>query len=282
MNIHFINVGQGNMVLIQIPEGKTILCDCNITQSNKDNVLRYIKKALGVSEADMLLNKYGKGSLIDIFINTHRDSDHMRGLKIINDEFGVKEIWDTGVPGTTTDSSEYREYMNLKRNKGSEKESRKYWDFGQCRLRIMNGKNNNFSDANEQSFVVKLEYKGKGIMLAGDTSYRSWKEFIEIHYTKDDLYSDILLTSHHGSISFFDDPSDSKNYYTSHISKINPAISIISVGDNDTHPDTNAVKLYETYSRGSKQGNKVFTTLEKGNMLLTIDESGGWSLKCNQ
>jgi len=146
----------------------------------------------------------------------------------------------------------------------------------------MNGKNGNFNDANEQSLVIKLEYKGTGIMLAGDTSYRSWKEFIEIHYNDYDLKSEILLASHHGSLSFFDDPSDSKAYYTSHISKINPAISIISVGNYNTHPDPKAFELYKTYSRVSMQGNKVFTTLENGNMLLTIDENGRWGLHLNQ
>lgn len=281
MKIHFIDVGQGNMVLIQIPNSKTILCDCNITQSNRDDIFHYLRRALGVTEADLILNSILKQPLIDIFINTHRDSDHMRGLKLIDDVFGVKEIWDTGVPGTTTNSSEYREYMNLKRDKGFEKEPRKYYDFGECRLRIMNGKNNNFSDANEQSFVVKLEYKGKGIMLAGDTSYRSWKEFIEIHYSKEDLASHILLVSHHGSLSFFEDTS-SDDYYLRHLSKIDPDISIISVGNGSSLPHPDAVRLYEKFSFGSDKGNKVFSTSEKGNMLLTIDEKGIWRLHLNQ
>jgi beta-lactamase superfamily II metal-dependent hydrolase len=145
----------------------------------------------------------------------------------------------------------------------------------------MNSKNSNFDDANEQSLVVKLEYGGNGVMLAGDTSYRSWKEFVEKYYSDSDLSSEILLASHHGSISFFDDPNDEKNYYVSHIKKINPAMTIISVGDS-TLLDDKAVKLYEKYSRGSEQGNKVFTTLAKGNMLLTLKSEESWSLSSNQ
>ncbi|GAG16278.1 unnamed protein product [marine sediment metagenome] len=117
-------------------------------------------------------------------------------------------------------------------------------------------------------------------MLTGDTSYRSWKEFIEEKYIDSDLSSEILLASHHGSISFFDDPNDEKNYYVSHIKKINPAMTIISYGDNNLLDDK-AVKLYKEYSRGPNHGNKVYTTLDKGNMLLMIKGEVGWSLSSN-
>lgn len=266
MKIHFINVGEGNMILIQIPNSKTIIYDCNITEENEEDVLDYLSKNV---------------SNVDIFINSHRDADHMRGVKKIYDEFGITEIWDSGVAGTTTDSSEYIQYMNLYRKIGREVKSQKKWTFGDCKLRIMNSENYDFDDANEQSLVVKLEYGNNGVMLPGDASYKSWKEFIENKYSDSDLSSDILLASHHGSISFFDDPNDKKNYYVSHIKKISPVMTIISVGDNDTHPDKKAVELYKKYSRGSNKGNKVYTTLDKGNILLTLKENG-WNLKTNQ
>ncbi len=266
MKIHFMDVGQGNMVLIQIPNSKTIIYDCNITKENEYDVLNYLDSKI-------------KG--IDIFINSHRDADHMRGIEKLENRFGITEIWDSGVSGTTTDSSEYLYYMNLRRSVGKEVEALNYWTFGDCKLRIMNSKNSNFDDSNEQSIVVKLEYMSQGVMLAGDTSYRSWKEFVEKKYNDSDLSSEILLASHHGSISFFDDPNDEKNYYVSHIKKINPAMTIISYGDNNLLDDK-AVKLYKEYSKGSNQGNKVYTTLDKGNMLLTIKREVGWSLSSNQ
>ncbi len=266
MKVHFINVGQGNMILIQIPNSKTIICDCNITEDNEEDILDYLSNYI---------------SSVDIFINSHRDADHMRGIKKIYDEFGIDKIWDSGVVGTTTDSSEYIQYMNLRRSIGRNVEAQKIWTFGDCKLRIMNSENDDFDDANEQSLVVKLEYGNNGVMLAGDTSYRSWKEFVEKKYSNNDLSSDILLASHHGSISFFDDPNDEQNHYVSHIKKINPAMTIISVGDNDTHPDENAVKLYKKYSRGSNKGNKIRMIKDDGNILLTLKE-GSWNLKINQ
>jgi len=60
------------------------------------------------------------------------------------------------------------------------------------------------------------------------------------------------------------------NYYTEHIRKITPAMTIVSVGPN-VHdlPDKKAMELYEKHSTGSSQGNKVFTTEEKATPPLT-------------
>jgi beta-lactamase superfamily II metal-dependent hydrolase len=55
-------------------------------------------------------------------------------------------------------------------------------------------------------------------------------------------------------------------------------MTIISVGDNaHGHPDKKALELYDKYSTGSKQGNKVFTTQDKGTMKLSLNDDG-WSL----
>lgn len=65
--------------------------------------------------------------------------------------------------------------------------------------------------------------------------------------------------------------------------KIAPAMTLISVGPN-VHglPDKKAVELYEKYSTGWNQGNKVFTTEEKGNMKLVLQGGGGWTLNVGQ
>jgi len=118
-------------------------------------------------------------------------------------------------------------------------------------------------------------------MLGGDTNFRPWKEKILPHYGAD-VKSDIFYAPHHGSLDFFDDPSDEKSYYTSHIKAISPAMTIISVGPN-VHdlPNKKAVELYTKYSTGSNQGNRVFTTENQGNMKLVLKDDGGWSLSPN-
>lgn len=40
--IHFIDVGQGNMVFIETSNGEYYIYDCNITNDNENRVLNYI------------------------------------------------------------------------------------------------------------------------------------------------------------------------------------------------------------------------------------------------
>ena len=45
--IHFIDVGQGNMVLVQCADGTNLMVDCNITEGNKNRVLNYVANQIG-------------------------------------------------------------------------------------------------------------------------------------------------------------------------------------------------------------------------------------------
>ena len=271
VEIHFINVDCGNMVLLCLSDGTTMLYDCNLTTANEVEVLTYLRQAMGSKRT------------IDIFVNSHRDSDHMRGIRRIHAYFPILLVWDSGVTGTTPYSPEYQQYMDLRRQVGfREVEARKYWTYGDTIVRVMNSKYPDYSDANNQSLVLKVEYRGSSVLLAGDTDYRPWKEKILPYYSKR-VKSSILLAAHHGSITFFDDPSDEKYYYTKHVQAIEPGMTIVSVGPN-VHdlPHPKAIDLYSRYSRGSKQGNKVYRTDKQGNMKLLLKGGGAWSLSPNQ
>jgi beta-lactamase superfamily II metal-dependent hydrolase len=271
MEIHFLDVGCGNMTLWLFPNGTTWACDCNITDENEDAVMRYLRKALAPRQR------------IDAFICSHRDADHMRGVKKLHKAYPLGGIWDNGVEGTTTDSPEYREYMDLRRQLDhGEIAAGSSSTIGEVVVSWLHSKDENYSDANDQSIVAKIDFKGSSVLLAGDTSYAPWKDKL-VRSQGVSLKSNILLAAHHGSITFFDDPSDKQHYYTAHMQVIRPAMTLISVGPN-VHglPDQKAVELYAKYSTGSNQGNKVFTTQDKGNMKLVLQGGGGCTLNVRQ
>jgi beta-lactamase superfamily II metal-dependent hydrolase len=274
MDIHILDIGLGNMAILLNPDGTRTVIDCNLTEENMKDVLVYVESVLG------------RGKVIDVFINTHRDADHMRGITDLHGQHTIKEIWDPDVPGTTTDSPEYAAYMRLRRSvKCVTIEPLKYYPMGNAKYRCMNGRWDDYSDTNQQSIVLKIEYKTPScsVLFAGDTDYRPWKEKILQNYSEDDLSSALLIASHHGSITFFDDPFNTQNYYLDHIKKIKPAMTLISVGPNQHGlPDKKAIELYEKYSSGSDKGNKVYTTKEKKNMKIVLKDDGGWSLSVNQ
>ena len=263
------------MVLVECADGANFMVDCNITENNSDRVLRYVR------------NQIGSSGRLRAFICTHRDADHMRGVKTLHSHFPISSIWDSGYPGTTTDSDEYKDYMDLRRRVGHQvREKQKYNDFGRSRFRFLSAKDSRLpANANEQGIVLKVEHRRStggtvqsSTMLTGDGSCITWRDGILRDYSTSDLSCDILMAGHHGSLDFFDDPN-ARYYYTDHIQAMRPAMTVVSVGSNSYgHPDPKALELYRKYSEGSNKGNKVVRTDQKGTMKLTLKDEGGWNL----
>lgn len=275
--VHFVDVGQGNMTLIQCDDGSVFVFDCNLTAENKDRVLSYLADAIGW------------GSEIDAFICSHRDADHMRGVRELHSHFPIRKIWDSNYPGTSTDTSEYRDYMTLRREIGASVKRRlTRQDFGCTRLRYLSAADERLPDnPNAQGIVLKVEQRSLDLnqvcasaMLTGDSDAETWRGGILKDYSRTNLSCDILLAGHHGSITFFDDPADDRYYYVEHVKAMAPAMTIVSVGPNPhSHPDSKALELYAKYSSGSNKGNKVHRTDKQGTMELLLKDDGGWSLK---
>ena len=277
--VHFIDVGQGNMVLVQCADGTNFMVDCNITEDNTDRVLRYVRSQLG------------RAGRLAAFICTHRDADHMRNVRTLNGHFPISQIWDSGYPGTTTDSDEYKDYMALRRQLGHQiKEKRTYRDYGRTRLNYLSAKDSRLpGNANEQGIVIKVEHRRStggtiqsSAMLTGDGSCITWRDGIIKDYSTGDLSCDILMAGHHGSLDFFDDPN-SRYYYTDHVEAMSPAMTIISVGKNSYgHPDPKALDRYRRYSRGAANGDKIWRTDNEHTMKLVLQDGGGWTIYRNQ
>ena len=278
--VHFIDVGQGNMSLIECADGSKFVVDCNITEANRDRVLSYVARQIGWNTA------------LTAFICTHRDADHIRGVATLHGRFPIGSIWDSGYPGTSVDTPEYRDYMALRRTVGSSViEKLKYRDFGRTRFRYLSARDPRLTqDANSQGIVLKVEHRTSdarlvrgSTMLPGDSDAATWRDGILRDYAASELSCDILLAGHHGSDTFFEIPGSTQSQYTAHVAAMKPAMVIVSVGENPYgHPGAKALRLYRRHATGSKQGNKVFRTDEKGTMRLTLHDAGGWNLKINQ
>jgi len=121
------------------------------------------------------------------------------------------------------------------------------------------------------------------MLLTGDSDYKSWKEKIIPNYN-DNVKSEILIASHHGSRSFFTDEENDtidveKNpdsTYLDSIDYILPDIPLISCGNYDTyhHPNKDAMKIY--YEKNNN--NQVYTTHNCGHLLGYIDKYGNYTV----
>src|SRR5713226_56251 len=77
--IHFLDVGQGDSELIQLPDGETMLIDSGDR---------------GAPTVD-LLRKYSVKE-ISLIIATHPHSDHIGEMRDVMRAFKVREFWDSG------------------------------------------------------------------------------------------------------------------------------------------------------------------------------------------
>ena len=307
---HLIHVGEGLMILIIFPDNTTLLFDCNVIQENKDEVLHYLKTQIPYRKDDV---SFEEVQWIDIFVNSHRDIDHLRGLKEINNEFEIKSIWDSGQTGNATEDDDYLYYMNLRRTI-----SDKYGESAVLvpipspfPLRSFGGASvfclcssldfiskdigyffQNLStikaakDQHSNSIVLSIEYSGRRVLLTGDSDWYAWKEKIIPNYESTDLLSsEVLIASHHGSRSFFTDESINDHIdiesnpdttYLEALDFIKPVVTLIPCGKYKTahHPNEEALELYKKNTTNEQ----VYTTHEKKTLVGIIDALGHWTV----
>ena len=100
------------MNLIIFPDDTVMLFDCNVTEEKEEELIKFLDRCIP-KRYDSSKNEFVKE--IDIFVNSHRDIDHLRGLKKVNENFKIKSIWDSGQTGASTDGDDYNYYMYLRR-----------------------------------------------------------------------------------------------------------------------------------------------------------------------
>lgn len=187
--VHFIDVGQGNMALIQAG-GFNVVVDCNIRDDNEGRVL---------GEVGHLLPR--EDPYIDAFINTHRDADHFAGIDRLNRVFPIRRVWDSGAAGGTTDSPEYRAYMQVRRGASEQGilPTGHTVSLGPATLRVLHSASDDRpDDCNRESVVFKLEHSGNSVLFAGDCDTITWKRIVTSNAAG--LASSILVAPHHGAV----------------------------------------------------------------------------------
>lgn len=301
---HVLEVGEGLMILIIFPDNKVMLFDCNVTEDNSESILSYLEDNIPYNY-DTDLEEDAK--IIHVFVNSHRDEDHYRGLKKVNEKFKIKSIWDSGQSGAATQSSDYDYYMRLRRKlKEANSDNLKVLvptqnpivNIGGANVYCFSGKEEYQEDYDNSiriceafakvqhtnSIVLKIEYGGTSLLLTGDSDWKAWKEKIIPNFLNK-VKSEILIASHHGSRSFFTDEEENETIdeennpdttYIDSIDYIDPDVVLISCGDYNTyhHPNKEAMKIYNDKSENCQ----VYTTKNCGSFAGYIDQYGNYTV----
>lgn len=234
MSVDFIDVGQGDSILIQTTNGENILIDAG-TQSAGQKVVSYLK------EKDV--------GTLDMIVATHPHADHIGGLIPVLNEINVDKFVDSGMEHT---SKTYENLLNLIDEKDIDFEIPKIGDkysFQNFDMEVLHV-DANAKNANDASIALKGEYDDVSFMLTGDAEKEAERQMVNSSFN---LKSNVYKAGHHGS-----NTSSTQSF----INKVKPETSILSYGEGNSynHPSSDVVK------RLDKAGSDIYSTAEEGNI----------------
>jgi competence protein ComEC len=197
METDFLNVGQGDAILIKTPKNQTMLID----GGPNDKILEKLGKYLPPFE-----------KRIDIVVLTHPHADHVTGLIETLKRYEVGLLVLGGADLKTDLYSEFLKAVEEKNIKVLIAEAGQAIHFDKnlefdilsprenLATRIFNQKSEGFgadsNDVNDTSIVGKLIFKDFSVMLSGDATFKIENQ---LSIYGNGLKADILKVGHHGS-----------------------------------------------------------------------------------
>jgi len=240
MKVHFLDVGQGDSIFIELPNKETMLIDAG-NNADGNGVVSYIK------------NKGYKS--ITYLVASHPHSDHIGGMTTVVQGLNIKAIY---MPKATHTTKTYEDLLTTIQNKGLKIKTAKAGvsiiNSSDLKLDIVAPNSDSYENLNDYSAVLKLSYKEKSFLFTGDA------ETISLNEIKSNIKADVLKVGHHGS-------STSTSY--TFLSKVSPKYAVISVekGNSYGHP-TDA-----TLNKLKSASIQVYRTDEVGTVIVTTDGS---------
>ena len=246
LKVHYINVGQGDSILIQ-QNNKNMLIDAG-PNSAETTVVNYLKSK-GIKK-------------LDYVIGTHPHEDHIGGLDKVIDHFEIGKIIIPKVPHNTKTFKDVVTSMEKKKMKITEPKVGDRYELGNARWQILAPINASYDNINNYSIVTKLQFGDNSFIFSGDAESLSEGEILQKQL---DIFGDVLKVGHHGS-----NTSTSDNF----LAKVNPKYAVISCekGNSYGHPHIS------TMNKLKNKGIKVYRTDENGTIVAI---SNGKEIKFN-
>ena len=241
LKVHFLDVGQADSTLIQLPNNEVTLIDGGNIGDGKF-LVDYIK-TLNIKR-------------LDYIIATHPHADHIGGLADVIESFDIGKIY---MPAKTANTQVFERLLieikkkNLKITQA--KSGMLIIDEGDLKLSIVSPRGDKYKKVNDYSIVNKLNYKNISLLFTGDAEKIAEDELID---SRVNLSADILKVGHHGSST-----SSSDDF----LKAINPKYAVISCGRDNKygHPDLSLIE------RLKSRNIKVLRTDKMGSIILSSD-----------
>lgn len=238
LKVHFIDVGQGDAILIQAPDGKVGLIDGGEENSS---ITQYLQN-LGITH-------------LDLIVATHPNEDHIGGLVQVLNSIPVDKVITNGVAHTTLTYEHFLDAILASNAVYIETKRGETISLGNLIFDVLNPIFNTDEDLNNGSLVLRLVYGKISLLFTGDAQPAAEESMVGSGMN---VTATILKVAHHGSRS-----GSPLEFLTA----VNPQIAIYSAGlGNDyRHPHP------ETLAALKSVGAVIYGTDVNGTIIVTTD-----------
>ena len=248
LTVAFLDVGQGDAIFIETPDGVQMLIDGGPDSS----VLRALAKQMPVGDRDL-----------DVVLATHSDKDHIGGLVDVLERYEVDSIITTNNKNDTTVSEAFimeslqESAVNYTANFGQQLALG-----ASTSLLILSpaGDVSNW-ETNTASIVAQLRYGDIEFMLTGDMP--SGIEDYLVRTQGGNLASEVLKLGHHGSRT-----STSGDF----LDAVQPKYAIVSAGKDNSYGHPHG----EVVDKVRERKIKMLNTAEEGSVVFKSDGQTVW------
>ena len=228
LHVHFLDIGQGDSILVVAPSGRQALIDGGPYGDTMAQAL-----------ADVLP---GGDRSLDLMVMTHLDSDHSRGLLDTLDRYAVgavlsgPQLPEPRVPGNEMQAQ--WEQRLKKHNIQPVEVSAGYvieLDDG-VEFEVLNPQGGRlFRDFNNDSVTMRLTYGDVSFLLTADIEEEAEERLL---MSGAELHSTVMKVAHHGS-----NTSTTQQF----LDAVNPAIAVVSAGQGNSygHPAPAVIERLE-------------------------------------
>ncbi len=216
LHVYFLDVGQGDAILVVAPDGRQILVD-------------------GGPSPTALLNEIGAvlpfwDRSLDLVVLTHPDADHMTGLAALPQRYRIGQVLDVPQSDLAPDAEPWLEGLRSAAVPRRYAQRGSSFAVGDLLVTVLHPGSEPLtgtaSDDNNNAVVLRLDIGRISLLLTGDTGREAEEALIAAGAP---LRADVLKVSHHGGNS-----ATSEAF----LAAVSPRLAIISVGagNNFGHP----------------------------------------------
>ena len=214
LRVTFLDVGQGDAVLLQAPEGQTALVDA------------------GRHDVSPLLRELGV-ERIDLLVATHPHADHIGGMAQVVESMPVRSFMDNGDPHTTETYRRLMSALDARPGITYLEASPRTISLGSARIEVLPLLPAGTADHNNRSVALVVRFGRFTAFLSGDSETPQLTDLVDRSVVPK---MTLLKAAHHGA---------DNGFTPEFLQAGRPEVVVISVGSNSYgHPRPAALRAY--------------------------------------